>query len=79
MDWLNEFPEVTGIDKVVAEAARRLMAGPVFFRSQFFDGEVRIEDLRDYRAWTKTVSRLNNEPGADFRRRELRDVEIKRE
>jgi hypothetical protein len=36
MDWLNELPPATGIDKVVGEMAKRLLEGPVIFRSPFW-------------------------------------------
>ena len=67
MDWLNELPPISGIDRVVAESAQKLMRGPVVFRSPYWDGDVVIETLYDYRAWIRTVERIWNELGAERR------------
>lgn len=67
MDWLNELPAVTGIDKVVAEMAQRLMSGPMIFKSPFWNGNVAIETSDDYRAWVRTVKRIENEPDKEAR------------
>jgi hypothetical protein len=71
MDWLNELPPATGIDKVVGEMAKRLLEGPVVFRSPFWDGDIKIETLNDYCAWARFANRMDDERGA-----ELRAVEI---
>jgi hypothetical protein len=65
MDWLNDLPSVTGIDRFVAEMAQRLMRGPVVFGSPFWNGDVVIETLDDYCAWAKTTERIGNERGAE--------------
>jgi hypothetical protein len=65
MDWLNELPSVTGIDKVVGEMAKRLLEGPVVFRSPFWDGDITIETLNDYCAWAKFAYRIDNERGIE--------------
>ena len=66
MDWLNELPPATGIDRVVGEMAKRLLDGPVVFRSPFWDGNIRIETLNDYLVWVRFANRTDNEPGADL-------------
>ena len=78
MDWLNELPPATGIDKVVGEMAKRLLEGPVVFRSPFWDGDIKIETLNDYRAWVRFANRIDNEPGAEMRALEVWEEEIKR-
>ena len=75
MDWLNDLPEVTGIDRVVAEMAQRLMSRPVIFRSPFWDGDVKIETLGDYHAWARTNVRIDNERGAGLRASEIWEEE----
>ena len=75
MDWLNELPSVTGIDRIVAEAARRLMSGPVIFRSPYWDGEVSIGTLDEYRAWIRTSKRIENEMDAGLRGLEVWEAE----
>ena len=67
MDWKSELPSLTGIEKVVADAAQKLMKGPVVFKIPYWDGNVVIETLDDYRAWIRTVNRVNNEPDAERR------------
>jgi hypothetical protein len=67
MDWPNEFPPLTVIDRVVGETAQKLMRGPVVFRSPYWNGEVVIESLDDYRAWARFADRINNERGAERR------------
>jgi hypothetical protein len=71
MDWLNELIPATGIDRVVGEMAKRLLEGPVVFRSPFLDGDIKIETLGDYRAWVRFAYRLDNEKGAEFRALEI--------
>lgn len=78
MDWLNDLPAVKGIDKVVAEMAQRLMKGPVVFGSPFWDGDVKIETLDDYRAWTRTAERIENDRDAERRALEIWEEEMKR-
>ena len=75
MDWLNELPSVTGIDRVVAEMAQRLMRGPVIFRSPWWNGDVTIETLGDYRAWIRAVERIENEWDAEQRALEIWETE----
>jgi hypothetical protein len=75
MDWLSELPPATGIDKVVGEMAKRLLEGPVIFRSPFWDGEIRIETLTDYCAWARFAHRIDNERGAEFRALEIWEEE----
>lgn len=65
MDWLNDLPTVTGIDKVVAEMAKRLIEGPLVFRCPFWEGDIVIETLDDYRAWARFASRMDHELGAE--------------
>lgn len=78
MDWLNELPSVTGIDRVVEEMAQRLMRGPVTFRSPYWNGDVVIETLDDYRAWVRTAERIENEPGAERRALKIWEAEKNR-
>lgn len=75
MDWLNELSSVTGIDKVVGEMAKRLLEGPVIFRSPFWDGDIRIETLNDYRVWARFAYRVDNERGAEDRAFEIWEEE----
>jgi len=75
MDWLNNLPPLKGIDRVVAEAAQKLMRGPVVFGSPYWDGDVVIETLDDYRAWIRTVERIWNELGAERRALEIWEME----
>src|SRR4030066_2083138 len=75
MDWKSELPSLTGIEKNVAEAAQKLMRGPVVFKSPYWDGNVVIETLDDYRAWIRTVNRVNNEPDAERRALEIWETE----
>jgi hypothetical protein len=67
MDWLNELPSISGIDRIVAEGAQKLMRGPVVFKSPYSGGYVVIETLDDYRAWIRTVVQVNNGPGGEQR------------
>jgi hypothetical protein len=78
MDWLNELPPATGIDKVVGEMAKRLLEGPVVFRSQYWDGDIRIETLTVYCAWARFGDRMDNERGAEGRAFEIWEEEKKR-
>jgi hypothetical protein len=75
MDWLNELKPATGIDKVVGEMAKRLLEGPVIFRSPFWDGEIKIETLNDYCAWARFAYRIDNERGAELRALEIWEEE----
>jgi hypothetical protein len=75
MDWLNELPPATGIEKVVGEMAKRLLEGPVVFRSPFWDGEIKIESLNDYCAWTRFAYRIDDERGAEGRAFEIWEEE----
>ena len=75
MDWLNELPAVTGIDKVVGEMAKRLLEGPVVFRSPFWDGDIRIETLTDYCVWARFAHRMDNEVGVEGRALEVWEEE----
>lgn len=65
MDWLNDLPYVTGIDRIVAEMAKRLMEGPVVFKSPFWDMDVIIRDLNDYRGWLRTADKISNDRDAE--------------
>jgi len=65
MDWLNSLPAVNGIDKVVGEMAQMLMKTTFVFRSPFWDGDIKIENLDDYRAWARFADRIENERGAE--------------
>ena len=76
MDWRNDFPTLKGIDKVVTEMAQRIMKGPLISRSRFWDGDIKIEDLNDYRAWTRFAYRIENERGAEGRALEIWETEI---
>lgn len=78
MEWLNELPSVTGIDKVVGEMAKRLLEGPVVFRSPFWDGDIKIGNLNDYYAWTRFAYRIDNERGAEGRALEVWEEENNR-
>ena len=71
MDWLNEIPSVTGIDRIVAEMAQKLMSGTVTFGSPYWNGDVVIETFNEYRAWVRTAERIWNEPGAERRALEI--------
>jgi hypothetical protein len=75
MDWLNELPPATGIDKVVGGMAKRLLEGPVVFRSPFWDGDIRIETLTDYCAWVRFADRMDNEREAEGRADEIWEEE----
>ena len=75
MDWLNDIPSATGIDLVVALMAKKFMDGPVTFRSPFWDGEIKIEALDDYRAWIRTVERIGIELDAEKRALEIWEME----
>ena len=75
MDWLNELPPAKGIDKVIGEIAKRLLEGPVVFRSPFWDGEIRIETINDYCAWARFAYRIDNERGAESRAEEIWETE----
>jgi hypothetical protein len=75
MDWLNDLPTVTGIDKVVGEMAKRLVEGPIVFRSPFWDGNIIIETLDDYRIWARFARRMDQEHGAEERAVEMREEE----
>ena len=75
MDWLNEFPPASGFDKVVGEMAKRLLEGPVVFRSPFWDGDIKIETLNDYFAWARFADRIDNERGAEGRALEIWEEE----
>ena len=55
MDWKNDLPTVTGIDKVVAEMARKLLEKPVIFQNPFCDETIFIDRLKAYRTWTDYV------------------------
>jgi hypothetical protein len=78
MDWLNELPPATGIEKVVGEMAKRLLEGPVVFRSPFWDGDIKIETLNDYCAWARFACRMDNERGAEGRALEIWEEEYNR-
>jgi len=78
MDWLNDLQPLKGIDRFVAEMGKRLMSGPVIFRSPFWNGDVVIETLDDYRAWVRTTERIENERGAERRALEIWDTEKNR-
>jgi hypothetical protein len=65
MDWLSDLPPLKGIDRVVSEMAQKLMSGPVIFKSPFWNGEVKIENLDDYRAWIRTVVRIGSDRDAE--------------
>jgi len=65
------------IDRVVAEAAQKQMRGPVVFKSPYWDGDVVIETLDDYRAWIRTVERIGNELGAYRRALRIWETEKK--
>lgn len=67
MDWPNDLPAVTGIDKVVTEMAKRLIEGPVVFRSPFWDGDITIATMDDYRTWARFARRIDQEYGAEER------------
>ena len=71
MDWLNNLPPLDGIDRIVTDMAQRLMCEPVIFRSPFWDGEIKIETLDDYRAWIRTVERIGIELDAEKRASEI--------
>ena len=75
MDWLNELPPAIGIDKIVREMAKRLLEGPVVFRSPFWDGDIKIENLNDYCAWERFAYRIDNERGAEARAFEIWEEE----
>lgn len=77
MDWLNSLPAVKGINKVVAEMAQVLMKGPVTFKSPFWDGDITIKDLNDYRAWARFADRIENERSAEGRALEIWEEEMK--
>jgi len=47
--------------------AKRLLEGPVVFRSPFWDGEIVIETMNDYLAWARFADRIDNERGIDVR------------
>lgn len=71
MDWMDDLPQVTGIDLVVALMAQKLMDGPVTFRSPFWDGDVIIETLNDYRSWIYIVTKIYDEPGMEEKALEI--------
>lgn len=75
MDWPNDLPSVTGIDRVIAEMAKRLIDGPLVYRSPFWVGEVTIKDLDDYRVWVRFVDRMDNERGSEKRALEIWEEE----
>ena len=78
MYWLNELPPATGIDKVVGEMAKRLLEGPVIFRSPFWTGDIKIETLNDYCVWARFADRMNNERGAELRALKICEEEMER-
>jgi hypothetical protein len=75
MDWLDDMPEVTGGDKVLAQMAQRLIDGPVVFRIQYWGG-MGIEILDDYRAWV--CERIEREPNMERRALKIWQTEINR-
>lgn len=75
MDWLNDLPTVTGIHRIIAIGAQRLMRGPLVFKSPYWDGQVVIENLAEYRAWGRTKDRVRNEMGAELRALEIWETE----
>ena len=75
MDWLSSLPAAKGINKVVGEMAQKIMKGPFVFRSPFWDGDIKIETLDDYRAWARFADRIENERGAEGRALEIWEEE----
>jgi hypothetical protein len=75
MGWLNDLPSVKGIDRFVVEMAQRLMSGPVTFKSPYWDGDVTIGTLGEYRAWIRVVERIENKQDAERRALEIWDEE----
>ena len=65
MELLNKLPPVMGVTLVVTLMAQKLMDGPYIFRSPFWDGDIKIETIIDYRAWVRTVERIGKEFGAE--------------
>jgi hypothetical protein len=51
------------------------MCGPVTFRSPYRGKDVRIETLGHYRAWVRTVERIDKEFGAEGRAFEIWEEE----
>jgi len=51
--------------------AKRLLEGPVVFRSPFWDGEIKIETINDYCAWARFAYRIDNKRGAELRALEI--------
>jgi hypothetical protein len=75
MEWLNEIPVGVGIDKVVGEMAKRLIEGAIVFRSPFWDGDITIATLDDYRTWARFARRIDQERGAEERILEIWEEE----
>ncbi len=68
MDWLNELRDLrprTGIDHVTLQMLERLIAGPVSFKSPYWDGEIVIATVDDYLAWARTSARIQKELDAE--------------
>lgn len=75
MDWRSELQPLTGVDRFVTEMAQRLMNGPVVFRCPYWDGDVTIVSLDDYRAWIRATERIENDKGAERRALEIWETE----
>ena len=73
MDWLNDMPEVTVGDKVLAKMAQRLIDGAVVFRIQYWGGYGN-EILDDYRAWV--CEWIEREPNMERRTLKIWQTEI---